>query len=186
MNLLVSGLYKLYVYLVWLSAYPTGMVLYVLFFICFLILSLFVTCKIRPKSDNYPIILGFSPYKITNRLVILPVFPILFCTRPHVLTASVHKIFQAVLFNFVFMSIANALSLMTENLASMVPFNWGVWGVVYPNVIFYFSHSFFYFDWCSLELSQCKYVTGVPCDIFFQGILSFFGSGKFIAVKKIQ
>ena len=59
MNLLVSGLYNLYAYLLWLSDYPTMMDLYVFSFLFFLIFHLSMTYKIRPKSEKEPIIWGF-------------------------------------------------------------------------------------------------------------------------------
>ena len=62
---------------------------------------------------------------------------------------------------------------MTANLLLMTPLKWGVWGVINPNIIFYFSHNFRNFVWCSPELSQRKYLTGVPRDVIFQMIILF-------------
>ena len=60
-TLLVSGLYKLYLSLVWLSTYHTIIALNVLPVIWFLNLSCLVTYPIHPNSENKEMIFGFSP-----------------------------------------------------------------------------------------------------------------------------
>ena len=173
-TLLVSGLYNLYAFLVWLSAYPTMMDLYILSFIFTFIFSLFLTYTIRPNYENEPKVLGFSPKKIPNGVFVLPLVAILVRTRLYVCTAYYHIMFGYMSLNFAFKSISNAPSLMTTNLPFMTPFNWGMWVIVYSNVIYSFSHTFYNFDWFLPALSQYKYLTGVPRDVIFQRIITFY------------
>ena len=75
---------------------------------------------------------------------------------------------------------------MTEMFLSIMPFNGGMWGAVYSNIIFYSSHTLCSFDWYSPESSQCKYLTGFPYDVFSKYSFIFFGILYFVFVKKLQ
>ena len=185
--LLVSGLYNLYLSLVRLHEYPTMIDLNILYVIWFLKFYRLVTYPIRPNSKNKPTIFGFSPYMVLNGLVLLPVAAILFLTRSHVWTSSAHRFFWDVSLSLVFNSIANAPSLMTENILSMTLFSWGMCGMVYPNATFSFSHAFCNFDWRYPAFSQQRYLTGIPHDfIFLKNSPIFFGSCDVVFVKKLQ
>ena len=138
------------------------------------------TSKLQEQTND----LGYSLYKLLSGLVVVPVLAILFLARLHVWTASVRSIFWAVSFIFAFSSIANAPSLITENLLSLTPFSWDVCGVVYYSVNFFCSHSLCNFYWCSPALSQRRYLTRVPCDIIFsKNSFMFFGSWDFVFLR---
>ena len=132
-------------------------------------------------------IFGFSTQTFSNLLVVLPVLAILLFMCLHVLPASEHSIFLDMWLSLVFKIITNAPFLITENLLSVNPFSWGLCGVVYFRVTFYFLHAFCNFDWCSPVLSQHRYLTGLPHDIIFSKKSSiFFGSCNLVFVKKLR
>ena len=135
--------------------------------VCFLNLSHLLTHDICPNSENKPMIFGLSPYKCSNWLVVLPVGAILFLTHLHIWTYSYHSIFWASSFSFLFSIISSTPYLITANLLYMTLFSWGVCGVVYSNVIFYFLHDFCNFDWCYPALSQQIYLLASHVTSYF-------------------